>query len=245
MVGGGDYTTVVVLNTAVEMPLPSSRYTIGRAQTFPAFLPLVKPSRPCSASVEVHHVSRNLTIWHCFDQSLKADLYSTALRTENGVYLIDPISLSSQAEADLLAAGKVIAVVVTNGNHARDSACFAKRFAVPIYAGIEAGITGVASLASAFLHDEVRVISVDGAGTGEIALYDQRDGGTMIIGDALVNFGSHGFTFLPPKYCSHPKRMRKSLRDLSAHSFDRMCFAHGTPILSHARERLVTLLDAA
>lgn len=64
----------------------------------------------------------------------------------------------------------------------------------------------------------------------------------MIIGDALINFEPYGFTFLPDKYCSDARELRASLRKLQSLSFERMLFAHGTPILANARERLTQLL---
>ena len=67
--------------------------------------------------------------------------------------------------------------------------------------------------------------------------------GTTNFGDALINFGAHGFSLLPAKYCSNPRRMRASLQTLSRLRFERMLFAHGTPILSGAAARLRNLLD--
>ena len=64
----------------------------------------------------------------------------------------------------------------------------------------------------------------------------------MIMGDALINFEPYGFTFLPAKYCSNAKMMRRSLPKLLDYSFDRMLFAHGTPIVCGARQRLEELL---
>ena len=63
----------------------------------------------------------------------------------------------------------------------------------------------------------------------------------VIIGDALINFETYGFTFLPGKYCSNEKEMRRSLRKLLDYKAERMLFAHGTPILSRASERLKSL----
>jgi glyoxylase-like metal-dependent hydrolase (beta-lactamase superfamily II) len=89
------------------------------------------------------------------------------------------------------------------------------------------------------------VIGIEGAGEGETALHYDRDGGTFIIGDALINFEPYGFTFLPAKYCSNQKQMRRSLRKLLAYKAERMLFAHGTPILSGASERLQGLLNGS
>jgi glyoxylase-like metal-dependent hydrolase (beta-lactamase superfamily II) len=90
----------------------------------------------------------------------------------------------------------------------------------------------------------LRAIGIEGAGDGEIALHYAPDGGTFIVGDALINFEPYGFTFLPAKYCSNQKEMRRSLRKLLDYKAQRMLFAHGTPILSGAREKLRALLDS-
>jgi hypothetical protein len=58
----------------------------------------------------------------------------------------------------------------------------------------------------------------------------------------LINFEPYGFVLLPAKYSSNFKLMRRSLSKLLDYSFERMLFAHGLPILSHARERLELLL---
>ena len=85
-------------------------------------------------------------------------------------------------------------------------------------------------------------IMLDGGPPGEMALRSQENGGTMVIGDALINFGPHGFGLLPAKYCRDARLMRRSLRKLLDHAFDRILFAHGTPILSRARTRVEQLL---
>ena len=66
----------------------------------------------------------------------------------------------------------------------------------------------------------------------------------MIVGDALINFEPYGFDFLPAKYCRDFKLMRRSLPKLLGYTFERMLFAHGTPILSGARAKLERLLAA-
>ena len=134
-------------------------------------------------------------------------------------------------------------MLVTNANHERASYLYADQFSVPTFARIEASILGATPLADGdVLGRDTRVLAIDGAAAGELALLDQREGGTMIIGDTLINMGHHGFTFLPPRYCSNHKQMKKSLRKLLEHPFERLLFAHGLPILTEARERLRSLL---
>jgi glyoxylase-like metal-dependent hydrolase (beta-lactamase superfamily II) len=88
----------------------------------------------------------------------------------------------------------------------------------------------------------LRVIGIEGAAAGEMILHYASNSGTLIVGDALINFEPHGFTFLPAKYCSNEKEMRRSLQRLLDYIAERMLFAHGTPILSGASERLRGLL---
>ena len=91
---------------------------------------------------------------------------------------------------------------------------------------------------------ELEVIEVEGAVAGEIAIYHPSNGGTLIVGDALINFEPYGFSFLPRKYCLNEKQMRSSLHQLLARPAERIFFAHGVPILSGATARLRHLSNA-
>ena len=91
--------------------------------------------------------------------------------------------------------------------------------------------------------DGLESITIEGAAPGEIALYHAADGGTLVVGDTLINFDPYGFTFLPDKYCEDPRQMRHSLRKLLRYNAERILFAHGMPILSGAHGRLRQLLD--
>jgi len=44
---------------------------------------------------------------------------------------------------------------------------------------------------------ELEVIEIEGAVAGEIALYYASNGGTLIVGDALINFEPYSFSLLP------------------------------------------------
>jgi glyoxylase-like metal-dependent hydrolase (beta-lactamase superfamily II) len=89
----------------------------------------------------------------------------------------------------------------------------------------------------------IEVIAIEGAAPAEIVLHVPAHDGSLIVGDALINFDPYGFAFLPAKYCSNPKQMRRSLRQLLKHTSQRMLFAHGTPILVTANVRLEQLLE--
>jgi hypothetical protein len=193
-------------------------------------------------------VTSNIAIWYGYDSAVKTELYSTCLGTPGGTYFIDPIPLVNEVLAELVGPGRVAGIILTNGNHNRASARFAADFSAPLFGH---GETFPNKLPVRFrrvadgdkIHEELTVIGIEGAGDGEIVLHYALDGGTFFIGDALINFKPYGFTFLPAKYCSNQKQMQRSLRKLLDYKADRMLFAHGTPILSAAGDRLRALLD--
>lgn len=201
-----------------------------------------------STEVATHELSPALTIWHRYDPTAKVDLFATKITTTLGACLIDPIPIPPAILSDLIASDRVIAIILTNGNHLRAAEDFSRQFDVPIYAhaGAVADLTCKAAVETADgdrIALSLETITLDGAAPGEIALHSGAEGGTLILGDALINMGSLGFTFLPAKYCTNPKLMRKSLRKLLRYPCERILFAHGTPIVSQARSRLAELLN--
>jgi hypothetical protein len=178
---------------------------------------------------DLEPVSPDLFLWRAYDASIKTELFSTGLVTPSGTYLIDPIPLRPGLGRSLT---NIAAVIITNENHERSARDFADQFQVPIH-----------SAASNSFPPDLTAVRLEGAAPGEIAVHSKAAGGVMVIGDALINFDPYGFTFLPSKYCQNSKLMRKSLARLLDYSFERMLFAHGTPIQSGPRERLKSLLE--
>lgn len=182
---------------------------------------------------ETEEIAPGILIWHFYDPAVKADLFSTALETPSGSYLIDPIPLDPSALSHLAQRREIAGVIVTNQNHERAAPKIADQFGVPI----------IRSADRERIAPGLRAIGIEGGPAGETAIHLEAGRGAIVMGDALINFEPHGFDFLPAKYCSDSKVMRRSLVKLLDYRFDRMLFAHGTPIVSGARERLERLLS--
>ena len=189
-----------------------------------------------------------MLLWHAYDENAKSELFSTALNTLAGISVIDPIPLASDAETALRTHGKISGIFVTNTNHARAADQFARMFAVPIF--VHADLLGTADFPNATgipdgttVSEGVTGISIDGGPLGEMALHYDQGAGAIVVGDALINFEPYGFCLLPPKYCRDARQMRRLLKKLLDYQFERIFFAHGTPIFSGARARLEQLLD--
>ena len=194
-------------------------------------------------------ITSDLAVWHAYDPAVRAELYSTCLTTSSGgIYLVDPIPLEKRALDELIGASGAAGIIVTNSNHHRAAVQFAQQLGVPIFAHREAFPNDPQNLLRSIADGEeicegLHVIGIEGAPPGEIVLHYTGYGGLLIVGDALINFEPHGFTFLPAKYCSNQKQMRRSLRTLLAYKAERIFFAHGTPILTGASERFLSMLD--
>jgi glyoxylase-like metal-dependent hydrolase (beta-lactamase superfamily II) len=196
-------------------------------------------------AAEIETLCPGVIFWRFYDPTVKAELFSTGLETASGTYLIDPIQLTPDLMTGLASGTKTAGIISTNDNHERVAAFFAEQLRVPIYSAVTR-IPGLAEIVAIKegepLAPGLTAVSIEGAPAGEIALHWKANGGTLVMGDALINFEPHGFTFLPSKYCQNFKRMRRSLAKLLEYQFERILFAHGTPIVSGARQRLEELL---
>jgi hypothetical protein len=193
---------------------------------------------------EFQIVTPSLAVWQAYEPAVKCDLSSCARRFGNDLVFIDPIPLAKTALAELIDDATPRAIVLTNGNHARAAAEYRDRFSIPILAhpaaAEELGVTIDQPLAegdTALGH--FTIVEIAGAPAGEIALHAD---GVVHVGDTLINLEPMGFTMLPDKYCADAREMRHALGKLLRFDFELLTFAHGMPLVSHARRRLEHLL---
>ena len=83
---------------------------------------------------ELAEVSPGIFVWQAYDSKVKAELFSTALETHSGTCLVDPIPLATEGLLSLRTHHpKTAGIFVTNANHARAAADFARTFSAPLY----------------------------------------------------------------------------------------------------------------
>jgi glyoxylase-like metal-dependent hydrolase (beta-lactamase superfamily II) len=193
---------------------------------------------------ETHEIRPGLHFWQAYEPAVKADLSCCARQTARGLVFIDPIPLASEALAELTATAKPAAIILTSGNHARNATDYRTRYSIPIYAHADASaelgmIPDHLVADGETVLDDLTVITLPGAAAGEIALFG---GDILHVGDALIHLPPLGFGLLPDKYCADPRELRRSLGKLLRFPFEVLTFAHGLPIVAHARQRLSELL---
>jgi len=199
---------------------------------------------------DLQQVTAGLWFWQGYEPSVKADLSSAALQIGGSLYFIDPILLADEPLDLLVSAARPAGIVLTNGNHERAAAAYREKFKAPIFAhgnaegefsiGIDHWLGDGSSIDGV-----LTAVHLPGAAKGEIAIHATAGGGVMLVGDALIHIEPQGVSFLPGKYCTDAKLMKKSLRKLLQFSFEAMTFAHGLPVVSGAKKRLEQLLQSS
>jgi glyoxylase-like metal-dependent hydrolase (beta-lactamase superfamily II) len=197
---------------------------------------------------EYSTVHPGLFHWQGYEQEVKCDCSSSAIVTAAGLVFIDPVPLAADALKDLVAESfsAPSAVVLTNGNHQRESLSLGKKLGIPVFAPENAGAEIIAD--HKFRAGEtvggLESIALPGFGPGETAFLHE---GVLIFGDALINLESsgkeRGLGLLPEKYRDDKKESLRSLVALKLLKPEVLLFAHGTPIVQVATARLRNLLS--
>jgi len=193
---------------------------------------------------EYSTVRLGLFHWQGYEPEVKCDCSSTAIVTQAGLIFIDPIPLSEEALTEMVGESfsAPAAVVLTSGNHQRESLALGKRFGVPVFAPKEAGDDIIADqrFRSGDPVAGMESIALPGFGPGETAfLHD----GALIFGDALINLEPEGLRLLPEKYREDSKQALRFLEALRQLKPEVLLFAHGDPITSNAAARLIASIS--
>jgi hypothetical protein len=186
---------------------------------------------------ELQFATPALAVWQAYSPEVKVDCTSTALATPAGWLLVDPIPLADSCVEELTASWPLAGIALTSTNHQRASLDLRERFSLPIYAPHAPDLIADIWLkpGDTFCED-VRVLSMLGAASGEIALLSEP---VLILGDAVINLGE--LAILPDKYCEDPRQLRISIQALADHHFGMACFAHGLPIVTNAPAQILRL----
>jgi len=199
---------------------------------------------------EFQALSEGVYHWSVYAPSVKCEIGCTALKVASGLVVIDPVPLAEAAWNDLLAVAPLRAILLTNGNHVRDALALKQKYPVPIVTApdtrrdISELRPDVILLPNELLYG-IAAIPIPGATSGETAFYSSASG-VMVLGDAVINTNlERGLEFLPDKYCSDAALNRASLQQLLKFDFHILTFAHGSPVTTHAKEKLAALLNSS
>ncbi|MDE3000487.1 MAG: hypothetical protein OXU79_15540 [Gemmatimonadota bacterium] len=197
---------------------------------------------------EIHGAARNEPYpWNSF-----------VIRTNHGdgLVLVDPLPIPTEDEREIEAMGDPAHILLTCEYHLRESKTFRDRWGCDIRIHEDGSEYSEVMIDETFqdgdlLWDRIEVIHIpDAYHTDEVAFMVHGEGNTMIVGDAVC--GGRRDRGIPdgeiwinaPEYViADLSGARESLRKLSGHSFERMVFGHGSPILHAAGDRFTAFLE--
>ncbi len=174
---------------------------------------------PCAS--DFAWLNKAVAFWQEYDRASRTDLSCSAHLIDDGLYLIDPIRLASEATTALVEQALPRVILLTNGNHSRAAKAYARQCGV--YWG------------------QLEIFDLSGASPGEVAIY-RRDLEILSFGDAFIHLPGYGFTLLPERYCLNVKQLEIAVQQLRDVPVRLLTFAHGYPVTMKAQERLRELL---
>jgi glyoxylase-like metal-dependent hydrolase (beta-lactamase superfamily II) len=198
-------------------------------------------------ATELKEIVKKLYGWSCFHAQWKVNFNSYALKTTDGIVLIDPLKPEATVLKELEGLGEFSGIFLTNAQHDRDADWFRKHYEIQIYAHEKAKADCDTSIDVLVMDGEtlpgsVKAIHLPGSSASETAFYTKVSGGIMMMGDILSNSGGRGLTLLPEPYIEDRKQALKSLPKLLQHRFTTITFAHGDPLVKNAEKQIENFL---
>lgn len=182
--------------------------------------------------------------WSRFSEEKGIDFNGTVVIAGGQRVVIDPPAAAAAVEAALRDLGPITAYLITNRHHVRATAMLRRRFPAPVHVPAadadHIDLPFDATFADGdLLPGGLRAVAVpDGKSPGETALWNDRHGGVLILGDALIGKPSGLLRFLPPDKFADFDRARAGARLLLAHPFDAVLVGDGVSIPSGGRAAL-------
>jgi|SRR5579871_4360875 len=198
-------------------------------------------------AIEIREVAKNLHGWASFHSQWKVDFNSYALKTSEGVVLVDPLKLEPESVKQLEAIGEPIAIFLTNAHHDRDADWFRKQYGIQVYAHEKAKADCDTKIDILLMDGErlpgnLKAVHLPGSSAGETAFHSKISGGIVLVGDTLLNQREKGLSLLADAYLEDKKQTLKSLQKLLELEFNIVTFAHGDPIVQNAKNRITHFL---
>src|SRR5271155_5567781 len=81
---------------------------------------------------EFQALSDTLYHWSVYEPSVKCEIGCTALKLASGWVVVDPVPLVESAWKELLALAPLRAILLTSGNHVRDTVALRAQYQVPV-----------------------------------------------------------------------------------------------------------------
>lgn len=184
-------------------------------------------------------------IWSVFSEEKGFYFNGYAIKTDEGPLIIDPPTAGTDVLEALTTIGRPLMVLITNGDHERESNTFREKFKIPVLAPQQDQqqmnfLPDKTFDAGDILPGGLKVIPLSHQKTpGESAFYhpEQR---MLILGDALIGHPVGALSMLPEaKYPNREQAFQslKKLADIDL-GLETLLLGDGEPFLENAQHQL-------
>ena len=188
--------------------------------------------------------------WSWFSEDKQIDFNGLFLNIGEHKVLIDPPPMTAEASTVIRRQGGLDYIIVTNRDHARESANYQDEFhcqlQVPVLDAPEMEIKPTRTFKDGeLLPGGIWVIQLnDQKSPGESALYIQQGNGLLIVGDALLGKPAGALSLLAPEKYRDVLKAREGLRRLLKYNFDSILVGDGASIIGGAKQAVEKALQA-
>ena len=196
------------------------------------------------------------------DMAIPAAMHT--IKAADGLILIDPWEIDAAHLRAIEDLGHPKHILITNLNHERDAQAYRRRYGAQVWAHRDLAGFFDFTLDGLFddgdvLPGELHALCLPGTFRGETVFWHEKEGGSLIFGDALMNlnlaeYGLAGGLMqtagwpdgpgtMPRLLMQDEARALASFRRLFEREFTRLLMTHGTPVESQGREALRLALD--
>ena len=188
--------------------------------------------------------------WSWFSEDKQIDFNGLFLNIGEHKVLIDPPPMTAEASTVIRRQGGLDYIIVTNRDHARESANYQDEFhcqlQVPVLDAPEMEIKPTRTFKDGeLLPGGIWVIQLnDQKSPGESALYIQQGNGLLIVGDALLGKPPGALSLLAPEKYRDVLKAREGLRRLLKYNFDSILVGDMASIIGGAKQAVEKALQA-
>jgi glyoxylase-like metal-dependent hydrolase (beta-lactamase superfamily II) len=189
--------------------------------------------------------------WSWFSDEKQLDFNGLFLMVGEHKILVDPPPMTAEARAFVRHNGPVDYLIVTNRDHIREAATCQAQFACRLYVP-EADAAQMDVRPDKTYKDGellpggIWVVQLnDQKSPGESALFIERGGGVLIVGDALIGKPAGAVSLLPTDKYRDAAKAQAGLRRLLNYNFESLLVGDGVSILAGGKPAVERLLGGS
>jgi len=204
-------------------------------------------SEPRAVAGSVQEVVPGLWHWHLRDERIGGFISAAhAVRTRDGLVLVDPLPLVEDAFASL---GPVAAIVLTTSVHQRSTWRLRRQLDLRVWAPAASKRFDEEPDERYVEGDELPggldAIFTPGAGTTQHSLLLAENDGVLVTPDLFARADGEDLALVPGEYMHDPAEARRTAERLLDLEFAVLCTGHGLPVTDDPKSAIRNALAEA